>query len=214
MHESLVHAESLYRRSASFPQLFRYVRGGVVHQVEFLFHNVSHRRPHVHALKQHVALAVAYRVVATNHSGYEFLHDVSLVGLHLEEVVKVSLVLNLKRVGSAHAYLRLAEDRVANSLDELLGGFPVGNSLASGRRHSGFLIELLHPEFALYVADSVVLYSSRYVEVGAQACVLFEPKLVHALYPVNLSVFEAEERHCLEHLFVIAQVLYSVVFCQ
>ena len=66
----------------------------------------------------------------------------------------------------------------------------------------------------IYVADSVVLYSRRYVEVGAQACVLFEPKLVHALYPVNLSVFEAEERHSLEYLFVIAQVLYSVVFCQ
>ena len=61
------------------------------------------------------------------------------------------------------------------------------------------------------LADVVGLDARAHVEVGAQACISFEPELVVRLNPVDVSVFPCKVAHGSVHLVVVGNAVDVII---
>ena len=83
-----------------------------------------------------------------------------------------------------------------------------------GSLDTGLLVVRLHTGLELDPVHILQLVTGSDIEFRAQSSVAHQPIFVVGFQPVDLAVLIGEEGNCLEHLVVIFQAGYLVIFVQ
>ena len=209
VHKSRSHAEGFHRVATPEAQVFRHVLLYIVGRLKVILHNVGDAwRANAHRLGKRFAVRIDYGVVGANIAGYKFFNHIlghmRVVG---EDVAKHLLAFNLVSSACAHAHVGFGKERITglrSKCQSALQAFAAFNLTSSANTALGIIF--FHLRFLLDGVDAVGAYAGGDIEVGAQACVGFQPKLVVRFQPIDFAIFPSKIAHCFIHILIYRHV--------
>ena len=169
---------------------------------------------HISRFKENGSFAVYNRIVGTDFAGNKFLHNIGNGRKVPKKLFQLLFVGNLPGIAGADTSVRLHDDRIAHFLNKFSGSFRIVYHMITGGRNFRFFIPLFHLGFVFDERHVLWLQSGCNMKIFPELCILFQPVLVVAFQPVNLSVMEGKKSYCPEHLVIVFHIVYLIIFCQ
>ena len=214
MNEAPVHAKRPGSLSAIIPQLCR----DFCHREEMdalvILYRINHRRISAHGLEQRITVGVQDRVIGTDITAQEFLHDIKFRRELIVKGPELVFPIDLLRAVCADADVRFDDHRISNLFHESQAGIQVRNNVLTCGRNSGLDKKALHAGLPDHIADPVFSCADSNVEIRTQPCIHRKPVFIQGFQPVDPAVFVNEKSNRAVNLIIILQRVHNIVFCQ